>query len=262
VAGTCCLIALFLAAPATEAEWLAQADAAFAEGLAQNDHPSKARPHFRRAAEAYEQLQQLGCRNAELARNTGNAWLLTGDVARAIFAYRRGLHLAPGDRDLRVCLAHAREQVNHSAPGGVGRAPVEHRPPWLPHVSPWLWLAGIVAAYGLACICLARSFMTQTPALRRLAWLLLLPAIVCAVLLVLEARSERKENEHPLVVIAEDGVLLRKGDGLNYPLRVETPLNAGVEARRRVTRGEWLQIELAGGEIGWVPRRYALVDER
>jgi hypothetical protein len=37
--------------------------------------------------------------------------------------------------------------------------------------------------------------------------------------------------------------------------------NRGVEARLLFARGDWLQIELAGGEVGWVPRRLVLVDE-
>jgi uncharacterized protein YgiM (DUF1202 family) len=64
----------------------------------------------------------------------------------------------------------------------------------------------------------------------------------------------------PLVVIAEDNVILRKGNGLSYPPRYEQPVNRGVEARLRYERGDWLQIELAGGEVGWVPRAVALVD--
>jgi len=55
-------------------------------------------------------------------------------------------------------------------------------------------------------------------------------------------------------------VMLRTGNGLRYPPRYETPLNRGVEARLLFTRGDWLQIEFAGGEVGWVPREYALVD--
>ena len=53
----------------------------------------------------------------------------------------------------------------------------------------------------------------------------------------------------------------RKGDGLAFPPRYGAPLNRGVEARLLFERGDWLQIELSGGEVGWVPRAYALVDE-
>ncbi len=63
------------------------------------------------------------------------------------------------------------------------------------------------------------------------------------------------------MVIAADGVLLRRGDGLAYMPRYDTPVNRGVEARLLFARGDWLQIELAAGEVGWVPRRLVLLDE-
>jgi hypothetical protein len=62
------------------------------------------------------------------------------------------------------------------------------------------------------------------------------------------------------VVIARDGVLLRRGNGVVFPPRYDTPVNRGVEGRLRFERGGWVQIELSGGEIGWVPRAAVLVD--
>jgi uncharacterized protein YgiM (DUF1202 family) len=63
------------------------------------------------------------------------------------------------------------------------------------------------------------------------------------------------------VVIAEDGVLLRKGNSTAYPRRHETPVNRGVEARLLFERGDWVQVELSGGETGWVPRGYVRIDQ-
>jgi hypothetical protein len=77
--------------------------------------------------------------------------------------------------------------------------------------------------------------------------------------LTLELRHESEPTE-PLVVIADDGVLLRKGHNLHFPPRFETPVNRGVEARLLFEHGDWLQIQLAGGEVGWVPRKLVLVD--
>jgi hypothetical protein len=39
-------------------------------------------------------------------------------------------------------------------------------------------------------------------------------------------------------------------------------VNRGVEARLLFEREGWAQIELAAGEVGWVPREYLLVDRR
>jgi hypothetical protein len=55
-------------------------------------------------------------------------------------------------------------------------------------------------------------------------------------------------------------VVLRRGNGRSYPPRYPTPLNRGVEARRLFERGDWLQIELSGGEVGWVERAAILED--
>jgi hypothetical protein len=55
-------------------------------------------------------------------------------------------------------------------------------------------------------------------------------------------------------------VLLRRGNGVVFPPRYDTPVNRGVEGRLRFERGGWVQIELSGGEIGWVPRTAVLVD--
>jgi hypothetical protein len=61
-------------------------------------------------------------------------------------------------------------------------------------------------------------------------------------------------------VIVEDNVLLLKGNGDAYPPRYETPVNQGVEARLLFERDGWLQIELSGGEVGWIRADYAAVD--
>jgi hypothetical protein len=85
-------------------------------------------------------------------------------------------------------------------------------------------------------------------------------ALLTAGLIGEERRSEQLLRR-PVVVIADDGVLVRSGNGLAYPARYETPLNRGTEARLLFVRGEWLQIELSGGQVGWVPRVYAVFDE-
>jgi hypothetical protein len=63
------------------------------------------------------------------------------------------------------------------------------------------------------------------------------------------------------VVLSADRVPLRNGDGLTYPARYDgKTLNRGVEARLLLERGDWLHIELPGGESGWVPRGTVLLD--
>jgi len=236
------------------------AEEEFARGLDSKNDRNKAIPHFRAAADYFDELRRRGADNPELYRNLGNAALLAEDLPRAVLSYRRGLRLSPADAGLRAGLEEARARVAYASDGGFGRPPDDGRPPWLPRLgSDWLFL-GAAVGYVAASFLLTRWLMVRG---RR--WLLggaaaaALAAGLTA-LTVFAVRSEREERERPLVVISDDGVLLRKGDGPNYPPRYDTPLNKGVEARRLFERDGWVQVELSGGEVGWAPRDRLLID--
>jgi hypothetical protein len=220
-----------------------------------------ARPCFRRAAELYEELRLKGVASMALFHNQGNASLLADDLPGAILAYRRGLRLKPNDRSLQELLAHAREQVAYPSADGPGRPPVENRPPWLPRLPANVALLLACFLYSTGWLALTRWWMV------RRGWLLTLAAVafvavgVLTLLLVAQAVQDRYHERHPLVVMAQDGVLLRKGNSERYPPRCETPFPRGVEARLLLQRGDWLQIELTEGDIGWVHRAQVLVDK-
>ena len=53
---------------------------------------------------------------------------------------------------------------------------------------------------------------------------------------------------------------LRTGNGVSYPSRLTLP--AGAEVRERHRRGGWVQVELPGGGVGWVPASALLAGSR
>jgi hypothetical protein len=252
-----------LAVPAelSDAEVARLAEASFAEGVRLRRQSDSARPHFRTAARYFDELRRRGASNATLYRNLGNAQVLADELPQAILSYHRGLRLAPQDGELRACLEGARELVVYPSNTPLGRPAPDRRPPWLPRVrSEWL-LGGAVLLYALGWVGLTRWLMTRRGRPLALGVVSLLAGIALTGAVIVSVRAEAPGRDHSLVVIAEDGVLLRKGDGLSFPPRYQTPLNRGVEARLLFERGDWLQIELGGGEVGWVPRAYAVVDE-
>jgi tetratricopeptide (TPR) repeat protein len=258
------LIALLLHAEPdaalTDREVLEHAETAFQEGVRLRQDREQARPHFRNAAGYFDELRQRGVGNAALHRNLGNAYLLADDLPRAILSYHRGLRLSPNDRALRDSLAEARDRVVYPPSGDLGRPQRDDRPPWLPYLpSGWLMLAAI-PCYVLGCVGLTRWRMMRRGGLLVGGLLALLLVGMLAGWLMVRAEEQREREAHPLVVIARDGVLLRRGNGEAFPTRYDTPVNRGVEGRLRFERGGWMQIELSGGEIGWVPRRAILVD--
>lgn len=248
------LIGILAADPAAGgSELLRRAEAAFQEGLGLREQPDEARRAFRQAAEAYEQLRRQGIRNVDLFRNQGDAHLLAGELPQAILAYRRGERLAPCDRELWACLAYARKQAGTTEGGQAIRRLLAGYGD--------LILAALAACYVLACLSLTNWWLNA----RR--WTLVLGTVTAglslplALALALVAFENRRERLYPLAVIETDRVVLRTGNGVNYPTRPGKPPARGTEARCLFRRGEWLQIELPGGEVGWVPAGSALVDE-
>jgi len=234
---------------------LQRAESAFRQGRECRTNPSQARVHFARAAAAYDHLRRRGFHSAALFANQGNAYFLAGDLPQALLAYRRGQRLAPGDRSLRTNLTLARAQVDH---------PLSRTGdwlPWLPRVSPrWLW-TGLIGLYGLTCLSLARWWMLRRGWLLKAGSTAALGVLVLAGAVSLAEVDRRQDLAHPVVVIAKDQIKLRRGNGYRYPPADETPLNRGVEARWLLSRGGWLQIELADGKVGWIPGADALLDQ-
>jgi tetratricopeptide (TPR) repeat protein len=246
------------------AKLIEQAETAFAEGVRLRDNAGKARPLFHQAAGLMEQLLQSGINNPLLHRNLGNAYLLADDLPRAIRTYRQGLRIVPEDRDLISSLNEARELVVYPAGSSLGRpgaAQLDYRPPWFPRIQPFWFMAGAVLLYLGGWVAMTRWIMVRRSFFLALGLGAYLAAGGLALVLFNAARREKAEMDTPLVVLADDGVLLRKGNNLNFPPRWKTPVNKGVEARLLFERGDFVQIQLAGGEIGWVPRKFVLVDE-
>ncbi|GEM_PF-583449 len=244
----------------SDREVLERAEAEFQEGVHLRQARDQAEPHFRNAAGYFDELRQRGVCNAALYRNLGNAYLLADDLPHAILSYHRGLHLAPNDLDLRESLAEARQRVVYPASGDLGRPRSDNQPPWLPHLrSKWLMFAAVVC-YILGCLGVTRWRMVRRGRLLTAGLLALLLTGVLSSWLLLRAEEQHKREVHPLVVIARDGVLLRRGNSMAFPPRYDTPVNRGVEGRWLFARGGWVQIELSGGEIGWVPQETVLID--
>jgi tetratricopeptide (TPR) repeat protein len=244
----------------TDRELLERAEAEFQEGVHLRLSRDQARPHFRNAAGYFDALRQRGVCNPVLYRNLGNAYLLAEDLPHAILSYHRGLHLAPNDRDLHESLAEARQRVVYPASGGLGRPRSDDPPPWLPylHSDGLMFAAG--ACYLVGCLSLTRWWMVRCGRLLVAGLLALLLVGILLGWLIIRIEAQNERAAHPLVVIARDGVLLRRGNSMAFPPRYDTPLYRGVEGRLLFERDGWVQMELSSGEIGWVPQETVLVD--
>jgi hypothetical protein len=212
-----------------------------------------ARANFALAAAQLEQLAKERP-SPEAFLNLGNATFLADDAPRAIWAFRRGLALAPQHRQLREHLDYARAQVALPRQQ-YGQPAPDPWPAWLPRWSGCTWLALTAAAYSAACAAAAVWLIA-----RRRAWLITSLAALGIAGIAGYAWTTgylecQRESDTPVVVIKSDDIPLRTGNGPSYPSHPDLPtLHAGMEASRLTERGGWLQIQFAGGAVGWVPR--------
>jgi hypothetical protein len=233
--------------PQTDDYVVASAEARFAKGVGSRHDAARARWHFARAAEEYDELWRRGHHTPELALNRAAAHRLAGDLPRAVVALNDGRAAAPWSRPVQVALDDARAAVAYPA-GLEAECRPASRVGLRARVSPAEALGVAAGLWLLACAAAARFAMT-----RRAAWLA--AAVLSAAGLVVGGGfwlDGREEDALPVVVLAEDAVL-RKGNADAYPARLDGVLPRGVEARRLAERGGWVQVRLAGGAVGWLP---------
>ena len=243
---------------------LAEADLAnlaaleFHKGVEQREAKERAIVHFRAAAKYWQELQRRGVANPALYLNLGNALLLSGDVPGAIVSYHRGLKLEYTNQSLHRAIEAAREQVNFPIEGALGRQISREATPLHTLNSGQFFAIGF-ALYVAMCFRLMRGRIIGHRGHQAAALAYLGLAGFAAIAGIRRADVERSYVLTKVAVVTRDGERLRKGDGWlspgepAFPPRYPTPLPAGVEMRVIRDARRWLQVELSGGEMGWVP---------
>lgn len=249
------LLAAAFASPSGLSGEFTEAAADYRRGLELRDDSAKARPHFVRAAEAYERLWQSGVHTSDVARNMAQTRLLAGDVGRAIANYHRGLRVAPFDSALRHDLNLAREQINYPITGDIAQAtrrkervsPFEHVGVPIQGLA-----AAVLAIWAIGWLTLVRAWLTGRGGLAFCGSGCVVIALLlgCGILWDYEEAQARWSTPAGVVVSPAH---LRSGNSDEYPHRFDGKLPAGVELNILGDRGGWLHVELADGSAGWVP---------
>jgi tetratricopeptide (TPR) repeat protein len=229
---------------------------------ARGDH-SLARQNYHIAAAEYQKLADEGYDHPDLYLNLGNAHLLAGELPQAILAYHRGLHQHPLHEQLWESLDAARDVVAYPDDGWRQRPAGDHWPPWLPRPAPASLMHTALGLYVLAWLAVAAWLVVRRRWTAIVAILLFLACSLPAAGWGYLDYRIAQEDEQALVIVAVNGVTLRRGNGALYAQHSRLPVvNRGMEARLLSERGGWVQVQFPGGDVGWLPRGAVLVDER
>lgn len=208
---------------------------------------------FQAAIEAYETVLSAGYDGAELRYNLGNAYFKASDLGRSILEWERALERSRGLEDAAANLALARTLTVDA---------VEPLPSfWLLAALSWWvdllprgWLLATVGgAWLLVTGGVAARVLTRGSGQRALAsWVAAGGAVVLVLfgssLAVRELGIGRAERG----VVLADAVQVRSAPSANDDLTV-FEVHEGTTVRVDQRTGDWVEIVLADGKVGWVP---------
>ncbi|MCP4710409.1 MAG: hypothetical protein GY869_17440 [Planctomycetes bacterium] len=214
--------------------------------------PSEAYNLYNQVILRYQRIiEEGGVANGYLYYNVGNAYLLKGDIGKAILSYRQGQRLMPDNTDLAKNLSYARSQRLDQVSLKAEKRVLQTLFFWHYDLSmqtkffltSCFWAAGCI--FGSLWLCLRRG--------RFALWIIGI-TLTTGLLSTGSMMIDRyNANAHRQGVITVDAVVARQGDGENYPASFTEPLHSGTEFDLLEERREWLRIELSSGDDAWVP---------
>lgn len=231
---------------------LIDADQRFQAAIAERAAGSpSAADGFRAAARSYEAIADLGFHNPDLYVDAGNAYLLGGDIGRAVLSFRRADLLRPHDPAVRAGLADARDQVQVVVSKSRRARFIDVLLAWRPHVPRPVVLVACLSLYGLAWVLgIARAVSSG----RVPGWAGAGSALVSGVLMLALVVDHRVNDGTSSGVVIAEGITARNGpSSAVYQPTFTTPLRPGVELSILEHRDAWYHVRLADGRQTWLP---------
>jgi len=239
---------------ATPEAVFAFANRAFVEAASLRDErPAEVRVRLDEAIEGFRTLiDDDGISNPKLHYNLGNAYMMRGDVGRAIVEYRRAARLAPEDENLRANLAYARSKVETSFEADEASRLYSTLLGWQDRFSVRGRLGVFAGLFGLAW---AVGLVRLTGAGRRAAprWLMVVLLVASLAPAVSLGLTAQRQSQTYGVVVGEAAAGL-KGPDPSYEPSFTRALAPGVEFEVLEQRAGWVYARLPDGRTTWLER--------
>ncbi|MDR2414150.1 MAG: tetratricopeptide repeat protein [Odoribacteraceae bacterium] len=206
-----------------------------------------------RAAELYNEILETGVESVTLYYNLGNCYYKQNEIARAILNYERALLLDPRDEDVIYNLEMARRATVDK----INVLPLFFLVEWYNAVVTALtadqW--GYFSVFLFLCFlgAIALFFHATTVAFRKGGFVVALVALFLSLSSVwFAAKQYRRETVRDQAIVMTPSVVVR---GAPDPSGTELyVVHEGLKITVIDSLGQWYNIRLADGNVGWVPR--------
>ena len=223
------------------------------EAEIKNAETAYASEQYGAAIEIYESLLKNYGASAELYYNLGNSYYKTGRIAQAILNYERALLIKPGDSDIRFNLELARLQTDKIEPLQEFFLKKWFRAAQnLIGVDAWATVG--IAGFLLFICCLVLFFFSKWMYLKKMGFYLgiLLFVLVIAANLFGYNQKNELENRRAAIVFSPTVTAKSSPDNSGTDLFL---LHEGTKVFIRNTLGDWKEIILEDGHIGWIQKK-------
>jgi len=216
-----------------------------------------AEEQYTTAIEIYEALLKNYGASAELYYNLGNSYYKIGKIAHAILNYERALLIKPGDNDIRFNLELVRQQTDRIEP-------LEEffLKKWVRNVQNLIgvdsWATIGIGSFVLFICCLVLYFFSKWMYLKKVGFyfgILLFVTVILSNIFALNQKNEL-ENRHGAIVFTPTVTAKSSPDNSGTDL---FQLHEGTKVFIRTSLGDWNEIMLEDGNIGWVNKKDIVV---
>ena len=201
---------------------------------------------YSEAIVGYEKIIQTGTVSVPVYFNLGNAFLKSGQVGRAIVAYRNAERLSPRDPDVRANLQFARDQT------GGGTSPSRDRwKNWITKLTlnEWAVFASLVVSLWFLFLA-ARQWKREWKNSFRVVNAVL--GLSGALLILCLLAAFRYKSEQSFVCVVREAVV-RLGPFDESPSAFT--LRDGIEVTVLDKKDDWLQVSAPSQRTGWLQGR-------
>ncbi len=209
---------------------------------------------YNKAIELYEDILKTNGASAEIYYNLGNAYYKADRVAPAILNYERALVLDPGDADIRFNLQMAKEKtVDKIEP--LGEFFLVN---WFKALQN-VMAADSWAVFGIICFlvliaCLLLFFFSRWLRMKKVGFYLGSISLILVVFANIFAHNLKNEiiNRKSAIVFTPTVTVKSSPDASGTDLFI---LHEGTKVSIKSSLGDWKEIELEDGNVGWMPNK-------
>jgi len=209
---------------------------------------------FAKSIEIYEEIIAAALaenrESAQLHYNLGNAYFRNNELGRAILNFERALLLDPGNGDIRHNLRFARNHtIDHIEPSATA-----FLTNWISEIRNMLssngWAITAIVLFLFFLGCIAVFLFVHIVWAKKTAFysgIVILLFLMMANTFAFRQKSERVNRNFAIVM--PSGISINASPDANSNQLFQ--LHEGTKVRIRNSDGNWYEIEIANGSVGW-----------